>query len=321
MCDNENGNDNNGNDAEVLNTRICFDYYKDGHVAFDELLNEHLCYAAEHRQKIHEDYPFKNQDLTFSEELLVFLLSRISHRHMNYLLNIFKWHNVNAPSSVYMLLKLSKIKDFVSNISCSTVSRGQFAYLSILDIIKFCIEKGYLNLSGMYNDFDISIGIDGVPLFKSSNFNLWPILLRLKNCSYYKPLPIAVFAGIGKPDLAAFLEKVHQELILLKEYCRVCDFFVKLKSIVFICTSGVEIDAAAEEPGIFEFGKDGTIWLKLADEDKRVRRQSQNVIKHVPGPIREAKARIITPFDALKCLMDVTLISWIVSYIELEATR
>ena len=86
-------------------------------------------------------------------------------------------------------------------------------------------------------------------------------------------------------------------------------------------TSGVEIDAAAEEPGIFESGKDGTIWLKLADEDKRVRRQSQNVIKHVPGPTREAKARIITPFDALKCLLDVTLISWIVSYTELEATR
>ena len=77
----------------------------------------------------------------------------------------------------------------------------------------------------MYNDLDISIGIDGVPIFESSNINLWPILLCLKNCSHSKPLPIAIFAGIGKPDLTAFLEKVHQELILLKEYCRVCDFF------------------------------------------------------------------------------------------------
>ena len=64
-------------------------------------------------------------------------------------------------------------------------------------------------------------------------------------------------------------------------------------------TSGVEIDVAAEEPGVVESGKDGTIWLKLSDKENRVGRQSLNV----PRPTREVKVRIITPFGTSKCLV------------------
>jgi hypothetical protein len=50
--------------------------------------------------------------------------------------------------------------------------------------------------------------MDGMPLFKSSKIELWPILFKLKNCTYTRPLPIAIFCGIGKPDLLPFLEQL-----------------------------------------------------------------------------------------------------------------
>lgn len=95
------------------------------------------------------------------------------------------------------------------------------------------------------------------------------------------------------------------------------------------CSSKEVINNTAEvtsvghigDGNVLESGKDGTIWIKLHGEEPKVRKLSQNVLKHIPGPTREAKARILTPFDAFKCIVDITMITWLVSYTELEATR
>ena len=79
---------------------------------------------------------------------------------------------------------------------------------------------------------DIKINIDGLPLFKSSPINLWPILMLVPGVSH--PLPLAIFAGIGKPDLLPFLNRLCSEISRLK-----CTGFffkcVKLRNIIFIC--------------------------------------------------------------------------------------
>ena len=61
---------------------------------------------------------------------------------------------------------------------------------------------------------------------------------------------------------------------------------------------------------VLESGKDGTIWIKLQGDEPKVRKLSQNVLKHIPGPTREAKARILTPFDTFKCIVDITMITY-----------
>jgi hypothetical protein len=57
---------------------------------------------------------------------------------------------------------------------------------------------------------DIKLNIDGLPLFKSSRLNLWPILMIVNNV--LRPLPIAVFCGIGKPNLTPFLNHLCEEI-------------------------------------------------------------------------------------------------------------
>ena len=70
-----------------------------------------------------------------------------------------------------------------------------------------------------------------------------------------------------------------------------------------------------------ELGKDGTVWTWLKGEKTSVRRAAQNVLKLVSGPTKEAKSRISTILTAFKCIIDVTMITWLVNYTQQEAKR
>lgn len=47
------------------------------------------------------------------------------------------------------------------------------------------------------NSVDLLVNIDGVPLFKSSNAQLWPIICRFSD---FEPFIVAVFCGVHKPN-------------------------------------------------------------------------------------------------------------------------
>ena len=84
-------------------------------------------------------------------------------------------------------------------------------------------------------DIVIYINVDGLPLFKGSRVGLRLILMTIKGCKYHKPLPIAVFCGIGKPPLTKFLESLVNELKSLRSmYHRIHNQFVKVVGNVFI---------------------------------------------------------------------------------------
>ena len=172
---------------------------------------------------------------TLAEKLLVFfLLFNISHRAMLYLLVILKEEGFSVPNSIYMLKKLSmnsKVDVIKSTLNCG----GQFAYLSIIENIKYCIQSKLIVFHTMYNELKIAINIDGIPLFRSSPVNLWPILLSFKNCNFEKPLPIAIYVGISKPNFTGFISQLHQELLLLQNYFDIGGVFIKVIDIVFIC--------------------------------------------------------------------------------------
>ena len=63
------------------------------------------------------------------------------------------------------------------------------------------------------------------------------------------------------------------------------------------------------------------MWASLEGAEKSVRRAARNVLGHVPGPTREATNRISTILDAFKCIIDVTMITWLVRYTQQEAQR
>ena len=66
-----------------------------------------------------------------------------------------------------------------------------------------------------FDEFNISFNIDGLPLFKSSNEQFWPILGNLKNENVISdPFVIGIFAGKSKPlPLHDFLQDFVNELV------------------------------------------------------------------------------------------------------------
>lgn len=65
------------------------------------------------------------------------------------------------------------------------------------------IRKGVEN--GIHH-LQLLINIDGIPLFRSSKTQFWPILGRIANCNDSKPFVISVYCGQSKPpNLKSFL--------------------------------------------------------------------------------------------------------------------
>ena len=112
------------------------------------------------------------------------------------------------------------------------MKKGKFSYLTIEENLKFCIDEGFLS-SGTIN---LKFNMDGLPLFKSSLMNVWPILMLIEKCTFRFPLPVAIFCGLGKPEMSVYLKQFSEELTNLKS----CDFFYNGVSLVidrvlFIC--------------------------------------------------------------------------------------
>ena len=150
------------------------------------------------------------------------------------ILTVLKEEGCDVPSSIY-LFKKPNLKPKVDIVKPNLRTEGSFTYLSILENLRYCISHRLFSLNCKFVDLKIKIGIDGIPIFKSSPINLWPILFSIDNVGFSKPLPIAVFVGVGKPKLTDFLSKLAQELITLKNYVEVKSQYVKISNVTFIC--------------------------------------------------------------------------------------
>jgi hypothetical protein len=171
------------------------------------------------------------QQLSLGEELLLFfIMFNIPHAAMQKLLNILCSHNVNVPPTLYQLRQSNSMLPTVS----FTNKQKDFAYLGIKENLQFCFSNGLLKLKDLNSIIRIKINIDGLPLFKSSPINLWPILLQIEDISC--PLPIALFCGIGKPQLETFVAPLCNELKeLMSVGHRLDNHFVKIGRVLFIC--------------------------------------------------------------------------------------
>ena len=87
------------------------------------------------------------------------------------------------------------------------------------------------------NVIPLDFNIDGLPLFKSSSTEVWPILVRSDVLIDDSPFMVGLFCGIGKPDpLELFLDNFIKELnslILNGIEFKGSTFKIKIRS--FIC--------------------------------------------------------------------------------------
>lgn len=130
-------------------------------------------------------------------------------------------------------MKTISVEYYIENIS--EVQEGQFVYFGIIKYLQTMINT---NLHKIQNIIELLINIDGVPLFRSSSKQLWPILCKVYfQPDVYEPFPIAIYCGNHKPCnihkyFELFVEEMinlYREGILIKER----RFHVRIKA--FIC--------------------------------------------------------------------------------------
>lgn len=88
------------------------------------------------------------------------------------------------------------------------------------------------------SSISLNINIDGLPIYKSSKEEFWPIVYNIYELQHISPRIIAIYSGKGKPsDLTAFLSPfvsemkeimengidVNGEKIFVKIRCFICD--------------------------------------------------------------------------------------------------
>ncbi|KAI5611118.1 hypothetical protein C0J50_0024, partial [Silurus asotus] len=127
------------------------------------------------------------------------------------LLSILRVHHPFLPKDGRSLLKTTHA--YVLN----TLAGGSFYYFGILN----SLAKAFENLSFKVPDrhvFRLQLNIDGLPLFKSSSLQFWPVLGILQECVVKNPFVIALFCGVKKPTpLSEYLDALVKELNNLKD--------------------------------------------------------------------------------------------------------
>lgn len=154
---------------------------------------------------------------------------RITRDASDELLRILQKTGLYVPSSTKTLL------EFESNrISPVSIRPGEYLHFGLKNSLSFL----NLTLPENCNSLEIDVGIDGLPLFKSSGKMLWPILGAIANSNHIRPFLIGAYVGVKKPDmvneyLAEFVNEIKElnvEGLLINERkitpkirCFICD--------------------------------------------------------------------------------------------------
>lgn len=158
----------------------------------------------------------ENNQLDAIEELrqLALMNPPIPHTRLEGLLNILKKYNYpDLPKSAKTFLG--------TGTNCYEIEKldesdpGEFIYFGIKNNISKCINPDIHEV----DDIQLIINADGLPLFKSSSKQFWPILCKIFHYpDVYKPFPIAVYCGNQKPNnVNSYLKKIVTEMNELQE--------------------------------------------------------------------------------------------------------
>ncbi|KAJ8039656.1 hypothetical protein HOLleu_13728 [Holothuria leucospilota] len=149
-------------------------------------------------------------DSSLSEQLGEWATSNnIPQGAVSSLLSILKVFHKNLPKDPRSLLK--PVKD----ISLENIAGGEYYHFGIVN----CIKR-QLQLSQVQEEcISIKINIDGLPLFRSSNMQFWPILGMIDQNHGSEPFTIGLFSGQSKPSpVNEFLKPFIDEVTTLEEH-------------------------------------------------------------------------------------------------------
>lgn len=113
------------------------------------------------------------------------------------------------------------------NVECKNLCGGKYYYFGLINTLKKAIT------STTSKHLDLHINVDGLPLYKSSSDQLWPILITVNDS---QPLALAIFYGKTKPnDITSYLKDFIDELSETNGQFSLNEFSYTYSVKVFIC--------------------------------------------------------------------------------------
>ena len=173
-----------------------------------------------------EDLSFIDEDVIFNQDLTSWVNHyRPSREAINDLLKILSKRGLPVPKDSRTLLKSPREVSVVSK--CG----GTYSYLGI----KAGILEALKHTNQDEDNLFLDINIDGVPLTKSSNSQLWPILGSINNSDFV--FVIAVFHSFSKPSCDYLNDFIVEAKQLIKDGLNYNDRYFTFSIRSFICDS------------------------------------------------------------------------------------
>ena len=135
---------------------------------------------------------------------------KVTHSQLNGLLPILKEIDNTLPCTAKTLLKIPE--DTCSIVT--TLSRGDYMYLGVKHGLTRILASNTAQLQGT-EIIELTFNIDGLPLFDSSTYSLWPVLCCVANIKPSLVFPVALYGGNAKPADLDFLSETINELLQL----------------------------------------------------------------------------------------------------------
>lgn len=173
-----------------------------------------------------------NRNKTFASELQFGAISNnISNNALSKLLTLYKkYHpNENIPSDARVFLHTPK--ECVSVTQCKPCGNEEFLYFGLQKVLlKYCRQ----NTLHLINNFIIiDINIDGLPISKSTNKQLWPIQGKIINVD--QPFIIGIYYGMSKPSSVEEFLNEFDECCILRDQSFEWNgnhYFVKIRAVI-----------------------------------------------------------------------------------------
>ena len=136
-----------------------------------------------------------------------FVENDVSRSQLDKLLAILKKYHSDLPLSSKTLLKTPEQQ----NVDVAAVSGGDYVYFGLHKGLCEVLNDSEDMLSTM-SEIELAFNIDGLPLFSSSSYSLWPVLCYAMNISPHKVFIVALYGGKSKPRDLVFIEQTVNEL-------------------------------------------------------------------------------------------------------------
>jgi len=126
---------------------------------------------------------------------------------LNKLLPILNKHHSELPLTAKTLLKTP----MQQVIECVSLSGGDYIYFGLHKGL--CdVFAGREQLLSNLSEIHLAFNVDGVPLFSSSSYSLWPLLCYVMNIEPHRVFIVALYGGLSKPQDLMFLQQAVDEL-------------------------------------------------------------------------------------------------------------